>query len=188
MAAVATFDPDGLWLSTSVCEGAACPLASALGVRWGRWAEGLAPDADAVESTRAMARLRRELGPHVVERVRFSHQGHDGAHPRPQELVGDDAVACVFLQGVALLSVRTPAGFTSLLCDAGDWLLLPAGVPHVFDAGGSPDVSLLRLTAGRRGWFPWHSGLPLPPDLPGMDAFVAHLLHELGEDIESSGA
>ncbi len=76
----------------------------------------------------------------------------------------------------------------SLLCDAGDWLLLPAGVPHVFDAGESPDVSFLRLTAGTRGWFPWHTGLSLPHSLPAKDAFVEHLLHELGEDIEGSGA
>ena len=97
-------------------------------------------------------------------------------------------MACVFLQGTALLSVRTRAGFSSLLCDAGDWLLLPAGVPHVFDAGESPDVSFLRLTAGTRGWFPWHTGLSLPHSLPAKDAFVEHLLHELGEDIEGSGA
>ncbi len=188
MAAVATFNPDGLWLSTSVCEGAACPLAAALGVRWGRWAEGLEPDAGAADSARALVHLRRELGAHVAEKVRFSGQGYDGANPRPQELAGEEAVACVFLQGTALLSVRTPAGFTSLLCDAGDWLLLPAGVPHVFDAGESPDVSFLRLSAGTRGWFPWHTGLSLPPALPAMDAFVEQLLLELGEDIEGSGA
>lgn len=188
MAAVATFDPDGHWLSTSVCEGAACPLAAALGVRWGRWADGLEPDAGTAERARELAHLRRELGAHVTERFCLAGQGYDSAHPRPQELVGDDAVACVFLQGTALLSVRTPAGFTSLLCDAGDWLLLPAGVPHVFDAGESPDVSFLRLSAGTRGWFPWHTGLSLPPNLPAKDAFVEQLLHELGEDIEGSGA
>ena len=188
MAAVATFDPDGLWLSTSVCEGARCSLAAALGVRWGRWAEGAEPDAGSPASARALARLRRELGEHVTERVHFSGQGYDGANPRPQELVSEDAVACVFLQGTALLSVRTPAGFTGVLCDAGDWLLLPPGVPHVFDAGESPEVSFLRLSAGARGWFPWHTGLSLPPGLPAMDAFVEQLLHELGEDIEGSSA
>lgn len=188
MAAVATFDPDGLWLSTSVCEGAACPLAAALGVRWGRWTDGVDPEAADAPGARALARVKRELGAHVTERVCFSGQVHDGAHPRPQELAGEDALACVFLQGTALLSVRTPAGFTSLLCDAGDWLLLPAGVPHVFDAGESPDVSFLRLTAGTRGWFPWHTGLSLPPGLPAKDAFIEHLLQELGEDLEDRSA
>lgn len=184
MAAVATFDPDGLWLSTSVCEGATCPLAAARGVRWGRWGDAPEPHAHGADSIQSLARLRRELGVHVTENIRFSGQGYDGANPRPQELVSDDAVACVFLQGTALLSVRTSAGFTSLLCDAGDWLWLPGGVPHVFDAGESPDVNFLRLSAGTRGWFPWHTGLSLPPGLPAMDAFVEQLLQDMGEEIE----
>lgn len=117
MAAVATFDPDGLWLSTSVCEGAACPAAAAVGVRWGSWAEGLErADAD-LDRSKALTDLRRRLGAHVTERVRLTGIGYDGAHPRPQELVSEDAVACVFLQGTALLSARTLAGFTGLLCD-----------------------------------------------------------------------
>lgn len=188
MAAVATFDLDGLWLSTSVCEGAACPPAAALGVRWGRWADGAEPGAADVDRSKALIDLRRRLGAHVSERVQLTGLGYDGAHPRPQELVSEDAVACVFLRGTALLSVRTAAGFTGLLCEAGDWVHLPAGVPHVFDAGESRDVAFLRLSAGTRGWFPLHSGLSLPHALPAMDAFVEQLLHALGEDIEGSEA
>jgi 1,2-dihydroxy-3-keto-5-methylthiopentene dioxygenase len=188
MAAVATFDADGLWLSTSVCEGAACPAAASVGMRWGRWVDGPEPGDAVVDHAKALVELRRQLGAHVSERVRFSHSGYDGAHPRPQELTSEDAVACVFLKGTALLSVRTSAGFTGVLCEAGDWVWLPAGVPHVFDAGESPDVVFLRQSAGRRGWFPLHTGRSLPPGLPPMEAFVEHLLHELGEDIEGSEA
>lgn len=188
MTAVATFDYEGLWLSTSVCDGAACPLAASVGASWGRWAEGPGPLDAEVGRSKALAGLRRRLGAHVTERVRLTGIGYDGAHPRPQELASEDAVACVFLHGTALLSVRTPTGFTGLLCEAGDWVLLSAGVPHVFDAGESRDVAFLRLSAGGRGWFPEHTGMPLPHALPAMDAFVEQLLHALGEDIEGSQA
>lgn len=182
MAALATFDTDGHWLSLSVCEGAACPLADALGVRWGRWHDGATePDEDNDgHNGEALAALRQTLGPHVAERVRLN-----GGQPVPPgELIGEDTIACVFLQGTALLLVRTPAGFTGLLCEAGDWVLLPAGLPHVFDAGAAPEVEFLRLCAGKRGWFPLRGGTRLPESLPRLDAFVRHLLHELGEEID----
>lgn len=68
MAAVATFDPDGLWLSTSVCEAAACPPAAALGAL-GRGAEGPEPWADVdLDRSKALTDLRRRLGAHVTER------------------------------------------------------------------------------------------------------------------------
>lgn len=190
MTAVATFDRHGHWLSTSVCEHAACPLAASLGVRWGRWSDGLHGVDAHVHDQRAIADVRRLIGPHVTERLRFLNDAANDAALRPslRELEGEAAVAHVFLRGTALLSVRTGEGFTGLLCEAGDWVLLPAGVPHVFDAGIAPDVELLRLSAGTRGWFPWHTGALLPAALPALDAFVEHLLGELGEDIEGREA
>lgn len=188
MAAVATFAPDGLWLSTSVCDGATCPLATSVGVRWGRWTDGAEPAEAQAGHAAALVDLRHQLGPHVTERVCLAGVGYGAARPRPQELASEATMACVFLQGTALLSVRTREGFTSLLCEAGDWVLLPAGVPHVFDAGEAPDASFLRLSAGGRGWFPENTGMPLPCALPVMDTFVEQLLHALGEDIEDSEA
>ncbi len=184
MPAIARFDVDGLWLSTSVCDGAACPQAASLGVRWGRWSDGGESSVDEAERARAFIDLRRQIGPHVVERVHFADQEATVARARPQEMAGDASVACVFLRGSALLSLRTTEGFTGLLLDAGEWVLLPAGVAHVFDAGPVPEVSFLRLSAGRRGWFPLPTGRPLPPALPARDAFVDQLLVALGEDIE----
>lgn len=177
-------------MSTSVCEHAACPLAASLGVRWGRWSDGHPElESDEALARYALADLRRLIGPHTTERLRFSrHAANDVLRAPPRELEGEAAVAHVFLQGTALLSVRTQEGFTVVLCEAGDWVLLPAGVPHVFDAGAAPDVELLRLSAGTRGWFPWHTGTALPEALPALDAFVEQLLSALGEDIESDGA
>ncbi|MDO9434423.1 hypothetical protein [Hydrogenophaga sp.] len=187
MTALATFDRHGHWLSTSVCERAACPLAASLGVRWGKWSDGLDdshPDAQA-QHQHALTQVRQLIGPHVSERLRFSHTAaNDATRPLPHELEGEGAVAHVVLHGTVLLCVRTGEGFTGLLCEAGDWVLLPAGVPHVFDAGTAPDVELLRLSAGTRGWFPWETGTPLPPALPALEAFVEQLLQELGEDID----
>jgi 1,2-dihydroxy-3-keto-5-methylthiopentene dioxygenase len=189
MTAIATFDHQGQWLSTSVCEGATCPLARALGVSWGRCpvvGDDVARAEVEVLRSRELAGLRRRLGAHVSERIHIGPPPHAGVHavPPPVEIAGENPTACVFLQGTALLSLRTPEGFTCLLLDAGEWVLLPAGVTHVFDVGESPDVSFLRLSAGRRGWFPLPTGQPLPPALPAKDAFVDQLLMALGEEIE----
>lgn len=171
-------------MTISVCEGAVCPLAASLGVRWGRWNEGPVEEPHQVEGSSVFRALRRDLGVHVPERVRVSAPASAQAPSRPQELKGEGALACVILQGTVLLSVRTQAGFTGLLCEAGDWVLLPAGVPHVFDAGTTPELEFLRLSQGRRGWFPLHTGVPLPPDLPRLDELVEQLLLELGEELE----
>lgn len=160
-----------------------CPLAASLGVRWGRWSEGVA-DPNDLESSPALRALRRDLGVHVPEQVQVSTPVGAMAPSRPQELVSEGALVCIILQGTVLLSVRTPAGFTGLLCEAGDWVLLPAGVPHVFDAGATPAVAFLRLSEGRRGWFPLPTGVPLPPALPRLDELVEQLLLELGEELE----
>jgi 1,2-dihydroxy-3-keto-5-methylthiopentene dioxygenase len=191
MAAVATFDPNGVWLTTSVCEGAACPSAAAEGVRWGRWSAESGSDAPvrvrAVERLQVDA-LKRRFGVACEERVTLSvaaeHRGY--WRPAPRELTSDKAGVCVFLQGTALVLVRTSAGFTGLLCEAGDWVYLPSGLPHVFDAGAHPDAEVIRLCEGSGGWFPEHTGRVLPPALPTMDAFVERLLHDLGEELESS--
>ncbi len=179
MPAIATFDPGGSCISVSVCEGATCPLVRAAGVRWGRWAEEPEPGDAELAGNPALTELRRELGPHLAERLSAG-----AVATRPLELVSDDAMACVFLAGSMLLSLRTKAGFTSLLFEAGDWVHLPAGVPHVFDAGEAAGLAWLRLSAGPRGWFPWRTGRCLPPGLPTKDAFVDHLLVALGQETE----
>ncbi len=189
MTAIATFDHQGQWLDTSVCEGAACPWVGALGVSWGRCAavtDDMARAEEEVLRSRELAALHRRLGAHVSEHVHIDPLPHAGVHavPPPVEIAGENATACVFMRGTALLSVRTSQGFTCLLLEAGEWVLLPAGVAHVFDAGPSPDVSFLRLSAGRRGWFPLPTGRRLPPALPAREAFVDQLLMALGEYIE----
>ncbi len=189
MPAVATFDTLGHGLTLQVCDAATCPLATALGVRWGRWPErSCTSGAAAVEIAyeRELAHLRASMGPCGSERL---HLGSGAPQPGPQwrqEIASETAGACLILAGTALLTVRTSGGFTGLLCEAGDWVVLPAGVPHVFDIGeaADPGVDVYRLCAGARGWFPFPTARPLPESLPGLDAFVLRLLSELGEELQ----
>lgn len=192
MAALATFDPTGVWLTTSVCEDATCPLAAESGVRWGRWPA----EVESGESIQAwlgdpsyVGTLKRRFGVNCEERVSLSlaekHRGY--WRPTPRELASDKPGVTVFVRGTALVLVRTGKGFTGLLCEPGDWVYLPARLPHVFDAGTTPDVEVLRLCEGSGGWFPEHTGQALPHALPTMDAFVERLLCELGEELESDG-
>lgn len=72
------------------------------------------------------------------------------------------------------LRKRLPDGHAGLLCEAGDWVLVPAGTPHFFDAGDRPDFDALRLFSVPQGWKAKFTGAP-SPKLPLLDDFVARL-------------
>lgn len=188
MTALATFDTQGHWLSTSVCDDAVCRVASDAGIRWGRapavLKHGRAPGPVPTSHLRG---LRQLLGPCTQERFRptpaMAH-GQRNARPAPrQELISEDAGACLVLAGQVLLWVRSAQGFTALLLEPGDWAFLPANVPHALETGQLAELDLLRLSSGLRGWFPWPTPTQLPQALPLVDDFVDSLLNQLGEEI-----
>jgi 1,2-dihydroxy-3-keto-5-methylthiopentene dioxygenase len=84
-----------------------------------------------------------------------------------------------FVGGAGLFLLRRPEGFVGLLCEAGDWVALPAGLAHSFDAGAEPAFDALRLLGQAEGWVAHASGQERPA-LPDFDAFVSQLLEQTG--------
>ena len=70
------------------------------------------------------------------------------------------------LDRVGLFYLPTQDGYLGLLFEAGEWVALPAGKPHVFDAGEA------------------HSFDGLPPALPLFEAFVEQVLSLTGNDAD----
>lgn len=109
MAALALFDAAGQWQDTLVCE------------------HGIAPWLQAQQVP--LASLGQGLGLHRIDRVRVN-PGQPGWPALRQQFTQEhrhsEAELRVFLAGAGLFTVRHPEGFVGLLCEAGDWVALPA--------------------------------------------------------------
>jgi 1,2-dihydroxy-3-keto-5-methylthiopentene dioxygenase len=88
-----------------------------------------------------------------------------------------------FLDGAGLTYLRIDGGFLALLCEAEEWVLLPAGTRHWFDAGDAPQLDLLRLFSR-----PVDGVQPLrnerPQALPLFDEFVGTMLELTGHEAD----
>ena len=88
-----------------------------------------------------------------------------------------DAEIRFFLGGAGLFYIRrADGGAFGLLCEATDWVAIPAGARHWFDAGEQPDFDALRLFSTELGW----QAQPVPDapigQWPLLDEFRTRLL------------
>ncbi|MDP9898711.1 hypothetical protein [Variovorax ginsengisoli] len=190
MGVLVHFDHNANWGETRVCDELITRDLARAGIAWGRWDAATAiasdlslhvllaaPDGD-------LASLRERFGAHRIERIRLA-PGDIGwkalrRHLRDEAVVAAAEVRC-FVEGAGLFHIRTAHGFFGLLCEAGEWVALPAGTRYGFDAGDVPELDALRLfveaprPAARSTA---RNGLPLP--LPPMDDFVDEVLRLTG--------
>ncbi|MET4579255.1 hypothetical protein [Ottowia thiooxydans] len=190
MVALVRFDADGRWSETWVCDQLVKQHLEPAGVRWGRWP--LRPlDNGGLDELRSV--YKQELNALADH---FSLQSADRVtmapgHPRWPELRGQfltehrhaDAEIRFFLGGAGLFYIRDADGFLGLLCEAGDWAALPAGLAHSFDAGEEPQFDAIRLFGAANGWVAEATGAPVA-ELPLFDDFVGELLERMGEALE----
>lgn len=139
---------------------------------------GLAPAARGSVDAPALALLHRRFGVQRADRLRIGPD--DGRWPLlratlRRHRVRDALQLRVFVHGRGLFDLALPDGRRAqLLCEAGDWLAVPAGLPQAFDGGRQADFDVLRLAgaAAPAADGPaspgagWHK-LP-PPDLDAL--------------------
>lgn len=190
MAALARFEADGTWADTWVCDGLVRENLAAAGVQWGRWPVRTLQGDGLAELQRVYGQELAALGQHFrlhsADRVRLAPGDARWPALRQQFLQEHrhaDAEIRFFLAGTGLFHLRTDDGFLGLLCEAGEWLALPAGAQHRFDAGEAPDFEALRLFGAADGWVAQPTGAVLPA-LPLFDDFVGQLLEMMGADEE----
>jgi len=192
MGALARFDATGRWgEEVLVCDERIAAALAAHGLHWGRWpvheieGEGAEPALAAYAGE--IAELRRRMHVPRIDRVTLS--GGDARWPalRAQFLAEHrhaEAEVRFFLGGAGLFHVHLDeGGYLGLLCEAGEWVALPAGLRHAFDAGRAPDFDALRFFGTEAGW----AAQPTPAGalpLPDFDAFVEHLLALNGQAVE----
>ncbi|MFT3814329.1 MAG: hypothetical protein QM740_13250 [Acidovorax sp.] len=193
MAVLVTFDAQGRWGETMVCETRIREALRAYGLDHGRWPLRALGDGSLAAVLQAydpdLAPLRERLSVQSVDRVSLKPGHADWPELRRQfitEHTHADAETRYFLGGMGLFYVRTDGGYLGLLCEAEDWVVVPAGTRHFFDAGYEPDFDALRLFSSPDGWQAQPTGAP-SPGLPLLDVFLDRLIELTGHVVEADG-
>lgn len=131
--------------------------------------------------------LKSQLAIRSVDRVTVKPGNPDWPALRQRFLAEHthaDAEIRYFLGGSGLFYIRVEDGHFALLCEAGDWVVVPAGIRHFFDAGEQPDFDALRLFSIPQGWEADFNGAQAS-GLPTFDEFRARLNTILATEAKS---
>lgn len=188
MAALVQFDAEGRWGKTLADETAVGEALRCLGLSYGRWPRRALGDGslDAVLKAYGpeLDSLKSQLAILSVDRVSIKPGNPNWPALRQRFLAEHthaDAEIRYFLSGSGLFYIRVDNGHFALLCEAGDWIVVPAGVRHFFDAGEDPDFDALRLFSIPQGWEAEFTGAQAP-GLPTFDEFRARLSEVLAAE------
>ena len=127
---------------------------------------------------RELNALERRLGTAFTDRLRWPQRRPrlEAAWPEPEcthPHVHDDVEARVLLAGQAryLVADEAAGSWAVIDCQPGDWIVLPAGLPHLMQASAAAPVDMLRLFTRPRGWLARPAQLAQPRS---GEAPVAH--------------
>jgi 1,2-dihydroxy-3-keto-5-methylthiopentene dioxygenase len=135
------------------------PGLAAHGIACGRWplSQVAVSTTPQLAYARELLALQRRFGIAMIDRVKGrpgpTQRRADRAWQESDELhVHDDLELRVVLRGRLRFLVRSghAGGWLAIDCEAGDWVALPAGLPHtvVVDA----ELDMLRLFSRPSGW------------------------------------
>lgn len=189
MATLVHFDAEGRWGQTLAGETPVGEALRSLGLSYGRWPRRNVGDGslDAVLNAYGpeLDSLKAQLAIHSIDRVSVKLGNPDWPALRQRFLAEHthaDAEIRYFLGGSGLFYIRGEKGHFALLCEAGDWIVVPAGVRHFFDAGEQPDFDALRLFSVPQGWEAEFTGAHTS-GLPLFDEFRERLNEVLATEV-----
>ena len=174
MATLVRFDAAGTAQEVVRGAPAVSEALAALGLGFGRWPELRGSDPRIAYADEIAALIAR-YGIRSQDRVALKPDDARWPALRAQfqtEHTHDDFEIRVFVGGRGLFHVRGADAFYGLLCEAGDWVSVPAGTQHNFDAGAKPDFDALRFFVRPDGWVAQPTEAARPA-LPDFDAFIA---------------
>jgi len=134
---------------------------TAIGVRFERWQAdrelGENPQPEAV-----IAAYQHEIDRLVAEKGYQSWDVISMRADNPQKEVlrtkflsehthGEDEVR-FFVEGAGLFCLHLDGHIYQILCEKNDLISVPAGTPHWFDMGSSPNFTAIRIFDNQEGW------------------------------------
>jgi len=75
-----------------------------------------------------------------------------------------------FVEGRGLFCLHIGDEVLQVLCEADDWIRVPAGTRHWFDMGEAPHFCAIRFFDNPEGWVAQFTGDPIAGRFPGLDA------------------
>ncbi|VAW89870.1 1,2-dihydroxy-3-keto-5-methylthiopentene dioxygenase [hydrothermal vent metagenome] len=150
-----------------------------------QWQVGQPLVADASEAQviaayqRDVDRLMKKNNSRVVDLVSI---GPD--HPKRGELrsqfLGEhthsDFEARFFVEGRGLFYLHIKGQVYGLMCEAGDLISVPKGIPHWFDMGELPDFKCIRLFSDPADWVAEYTDSSIAASFPSFERFAEQYL------------
>ena len=168
-------DPRTFHESTTLEDIAAA--AAPAGVRFERWQAtvalpaGATPDAILAAYGESVAALKQAAGFVTADVIRVYPETPNHAELRKKFLAehahGEDE-ARFFVEGSGLFTIHHRGAVYCLLCEAGDLINVPAGVPHWFDMGPEPRFTCIRLFTTPEGWVARFTGSDIADRFPRL--------------------
>jgi 1,2-dihydroxy-3-keto-5-methylthiopentene dioxygenase len=164
-------------LITSNAERIQQELASR-GIRFQRWParaelpDGASPEQILDAYSSEIARVQADGAYPTVDAIRLA-PGHPDREVLRQKFLAehthsDDEVR-FFVEGRGLFCLHIGDEVLQLICEAGDWIAVPAGTRHWFDMGPEPSFCALRFFNNPDGWVADFSGDTIAADYPLLD-------------------
>jgi 1,2-dihydroxy-3-keto-5-methylthiopentene dioxygenase len=157
------------------------------GIRYERWSASaeLPPHAgldDVIEVYRDdVERLKAEGSYRLVDVVRMRPDDEDPAWPAKaaearekflsEHVHGEDEVR-FFVEGRGCFYLHLGHVIHAVICEAGDLLGVPAGTPHWFDMGASPEFCAIRFFQEEDGWIAKFTGSAIARRISSLDALL----------------
>ena len=151
------------------------------GIGFQRWpARQTLPDgaseAEILEAYAAEVQRVQQGGPYpTVDAIRLSPDHPDREALRSKFLAehthSEDEVR-FFVEGRGLFCLHIHEEVLQVLCEAGDWIAVPAGTRHWFDMGPEPQFCALRFFNNPEGWVAQFSGDPIASHYPLLDELL----------------
>lgn len=152
------------------------------GIRFQRWAAETPLPAGASQEqilaayATAIARVQAEGGYPTVDAIRLSPEHPEREALRQKFLAehthSEDEVR-FFVEGRGLFCLHVGDAVLQLICEAGDWIAVPAGTRHWFDMGPEPNFCALRFFHNPEGWVAQFTGDAIASHYPLLDELEA---------------
>ena len=112
----------------------------------------------------------------TVDAIRLAPDHPDRATLRQKFLAehihSEDEVR-FFVEGRGLFCLHIGEAVLQVLCEASDWIAVPAGTRHWFDMGPEPSFCALRFFHNPEGWVAQFTGDPIAERFPLLDQLLA---------------
>ena len=148
------------------------------GIGFERWPahtelpQGAGPDAVLAAYASEITRVQARGTYPTVDAIRMTPEHPDREALRQKFLAehthSEDEVR-FFVEGRGLFCLHINDEVLQVLCEAGDWISVPAGTRHWFDMGSSPHFCAIRFFDNPEGWVAQFTGNAIAERYPLLD-------------------